>query len=330
MSLNKYDNMKVFIHSIPKVTSAIGLNNLRDPDTGKSLKKSKLTSTTRDRLVALYSGKTGGLATGLTEPWLDDNGVQKKDVSGRPLTLQDKEEERWNLEKGFLTNRPWRKGDSPKESDLTYFQKQYWKLNDGLTVLDLNNFDQAMFYYVALASKLVANSEKELRENKWPFALYYIALANESDELIYAKNKSKIEAMGLLSDRTLTDIWKKKIIYILELSSVFTSLTDEQATNILYTFIDKDDTGKNISRFTNLVKMLKKDTSRKRLNAMLLLRKAIESRVIYNKSDTYTWARSAGEIILGERYEDAIEFILSKTKESLVEELVDEIKAKLI
>lgn len=213
---------------------------------------------------------------------------------------------------------------------MTYFQKTFWKLNDGLTVLDLENFDDAMFYYVAQASKLVANSEKELKENKWPFAKYYIALANESEELVYAKNKNKITAIGLLSDKSLTDTWKRKLIYILELASVFTTISDEQATNILYSFIDSGSNSTNITKFIRLVGMLKKDTSRAQLEAMLLLRKSVEARVVYNKADTYTWTRAAGEIILGQRYEDAITFLTSKEKESLVEELKAEIDSKLI
>lgn len=53
-----------------------------------------------------------------------ENGIQKvDDRTGRKLTLQDREEQRWGLESGFLTNKAWRRGDSVKEEDMTYFQK---------------------------------------------------------------------------------------------------------------------------------------------------------------------------------------------------------------
>lgn len=86
--------MKVFIHSIPVHKSGIGLDNLRDPDTGAPLNKSKLTSNTKDRLVALYSGKTGALATGLDQPWFNAELERVKDINGIPLFLQHKEEQK--------------------------------------------------------------------------------------------------------------------------------------------------------------------------------------------------------------------------------------------
>lgn len=49
---------------------------------------------------------------------------------------------------------------------MTYFQKKNWALQDGTTVLNLDNFDDAMLYYVCLDSKMVANSEKEWRNKK--------------------------------------------------------------------------------------------------------------------------------------------------------------------
>jgi hypothetical protein len=90
-----------------------------------------------------------------------EKGKQKTDEAGNKLTLQDREEQRWNLPKGYLNNRAWRRGDSTKHDDMPYFQTASWKLNDGSTVLDLANFEDAMFYYVALDSKFIANSEAE-------------------------------------------------------------------------------------------------------------------------------------------------------------------------
>ena len=53
------------------------------------------------------------------------------------------------------------KGDSLDESKMTYFQKKYWQLVDGTTVLDLDSEDDEMFYYVCLGSQRIANSERE-------------------------------------------------------------------------------------------------------------------------------------------------------------------------
>lgn len=54
--------------------------------------------------MALYNPKYGGLGNGLSyKPWMED-GVQVEE-DGRKLTLQDREERKWGLEKGFLSNK---------------------------------------------------------------------------------------------------------------------------------------------------------------------------------------------------------------------------------
>lgn len=95
--------MKVFIHSIPRETATL-VSEFRDPTSGKKLNKTKM-GNCKDKIQALYSGKVGGLMNGLSyKPWIE-GGVQKVDDRGNKLTLQDKEEERWGLKKGYLTNR---------------------------------------------------------------------------------------------------------------------------------------------------------------------------------------------------------------------------------
>jgi hypothetical protein len=177
---------KVFIYSIPRQT-ATKVSDFTSDVSGKKLKKTKIGRAT-DGVVALYNPRYGGLANGLSyKPWKEDGKVKVDPDTGRHLTLQDKYEQRFNLDPGYLTNRPWRKGDSHSEEDLTYFQKARWVLNDGCTVLDLDNFDDLMGYHVMLDSKFVANSEKEI--SQWPKATHYIALENEAEEIKF-KRKS--------------------------------------------------------------------------------------------------------------------------------------------
>lgn len=151
--------MKIYIYSIPR-ESALGIHDWTSDVSGKKLKKTKV-GKTRDAVQALFSPRHGGLANGLSyKAWVEE-GSPKKKSDGTTLTLQHKMEKKWGLPEGFLHNRPWRKGDSIKEEDMSYFQRKSWKLNDGCTVLDLSNFDDEMFYYVALDSKFIANSERE-------------------------------------------------------------------------------------------------------------------------------------------------------------------------
>lgn len=215
---------------------------------------------------------------------------------------------------------------------MTYFQRVGWVLNDGSTVLDLNNFDDAMLYYVALDSKLVANSESEWRQGKWPKATHYVALENEAEELKYKKNQVKSSAFSKLHDKDMTPTMKKLFVHILGLSNTRSYLTDEQVHNLLFDYIDKSDfrDGSNIDKFNELFQLLQTATGREELHARLFLKKALDSRVIYEKQGSYKWNRSSGLITLGDTYSEAVDFILNPKKDTLVEELEEEMKAKTI
>jgi hypothetical protein len=187
-----------------------------------------------------------------------------------------------------------------------------------------------MFYYVALDSKYFANSEREWKAHKWPHALYYIALENESEELIYEKNNKKVKAFAKLESDLLNGVKKKELVWLLGLASSFTELKEEQVNNILYKYIDSDSiTNDNIDKFNELYTLLTHEKGKAEFNARLFLKKALDSRIVYEKSDTYTWPRSKGAIILGDKYSEAVDFILNPKKEPLVAELELEIKAKL-
>ena len=130
---------KVFIYTIPR-TSAYRIDLWVDPNSGQNLNKTKI-GNAKTGISALYSPKVGGLLNGLTYKEWTENGKPVLNNKGVALSLQHKEEQKWNLAENFLTNRPWRKGESLEDKDLTYFQGKSWKLKDGATVLDLSNFD---------------------------------------------------------------------------------------------------------------------------------------------------------------------------------------------
>lgn len=322
---------KVFIYSIPRET-ATRVDAFTDDNSGRKLKKTKI-GRCRDTIQALYNPKFGGLANGLSyKPWTE-NGEQKVDPeTGKKLTLQDKMEQKWGLEPGYLTNRPWRRGDSYRTEDMTYFQRASWKLNDGATVLDLSNFDDEMFYYVCLDSKFVANSEREWRSHQWPKATHYIALQNEAEEIKYKRNEMKSKAFAALHSSDMTPTAKKQFIHILELASTRANVTEEQVNNLLFDYIDSSSftPGNNIDKFTELYDLLTTATGREELSARHLLKKAVDARVVYEKQGAYTWNKASGPITIGERYSEAVEFLLNPKKQSLVEELEEELKAKLV
>lgn len=127
-----------------------------------ALNKTKMARCT-DKLVALPNLKVGGLANYISYNYHmnPETGTPYKDESGNDITLQTYLEKKWRKPEGYYTNRAWMKGDPLDESKMTYFQKKYWQLVDGTTVLDLDVEDDEMFYYVCLGSQKIANSEKE-------------------------------------------------------------------------------------------------------------------------------------------------------------------------
>lgn len=320
---------KVFIRSIPKET-ALKLEDWVNDSSGIRMRKTKI-GRTRDTVMALYDPRVGGLKNGLSyKPWKED-GKDVKDDKGHPLTMQDKLERKWGLPSGHLHNRPWRKGDPTAEDKLSYYQSKYWKLNDGSTVLDLDNMDDELFYHVALDSKFIANSEAEWRAHKWPKATHYIAWENEADEIKFTRTNQKSKAFAFLHDNSMTPTIKKKFIYLLGLASSNVNLTDEQVHNLLYDYIDSTAfiPGSNIEKFEELATMIKTKSGKDEFEARYLLKQAQDFRIIYEKAGTYTWVRSDGVLELGNTLNEAVEFVLNPKKQGLVEELKDAIKAKL-
>lgn len=321
---------KVFVYSIPRPTAS-GISDWVSDVTGKKLQKTKV-GDCQDSIMAFYSPKVGGLAnyisyTPSTDP---ETGKPMLDDKGHPIMLQETLEIKWGKPKGYFTNAAPHKEAHKRPEDLTYFQTESWSLNDGCTVFDLATEKGEIGYYVLLASHLVANSEREWREHKWPRAQYFIALENESDELRYKKNEIKSKAFAKLHDNDLTEIVKRKIVSLLDLASVKSNLTAEQTNNLLYDYIDKSTyvAGSNIDKFNELTGLLDTPHGREQFEARYLLKQALDNRIIYERQGTYTWVRPSGTISIGERLSEAIDFILNPKKSVEVEELIEQIKAK--
>jgi len=318
----------VFIYSIPR-KSTLGLHDNVDPNSGRPIKKNKLGNTNLE-ICALLNGRTRKLNNYIsTQPWIGDDGLVKRDSTGRELTLQDKLEIEWNLDKGYLTDEA-PNPDTFFKQDPTFFQKMHWTMEDGCTVLDLSKFNDLMCYYVCLGHKLVANSEKEWRQHKWPNAEYYIAIENEVDEIAYKANQLKLEAYTALNSEDMTPINKRKVAVLLGLLNPKAQLTELQINNMLYSYIDKADskTTSNLVKFRELYNMLIRPELRIELEAKYLLEKAIAYRIISERQGTFTWVRPKGSIELGNKPESAVQFLSDPKKKDLIEELEKEVRLK--
>lgn len=321
--------MLIYVMSIPRET-ATKVSEIISQTSGKKSNKTKMGNCS-DSLSALYSPKIGGLANGLSyKPWLE-NGVQKMDEqTNRPLTLQDQMERKWGLTPGFLTNKAWMNGDSVAVEDMTYYQKKYWRLNDGSTVLDTSNMEDELGYFMMLDSKYVANSEKEWRDHKWPDAKFYIALENEADELKASKHRLKAAAKGNIVSTEFSLTMQQKFVHILKLAPPSASLTPDAIFNLLDNYIEHTTflPGSNIEKFNTLWEELKTPLGRERIEAKHLLERATNGRIIIEKQGAYHWPRPEGQITIGENYAEALSYLLDPKKEAMVEDLEAELKLK--
>lgn len=317
--------MLVYIEPIQQKNSPYGFDKWRNRS-GVELKKNKF-GHCDTKIRALYSPKLGGYANGISyKPWIDDNGKQVTDKDGNKLTLQDKIEQEWGLPKGYLTNKPTPKAKTRKDfSELTYYETHSWILKDSTTIIDTSTLDGLLGYYVMLDSKYVANSEKEWREHKWPKAKFYISLENEMDELKYTKTSIKTKAFSRLEAEEMTPDVKLKFVGILGLAATNATISNQQAHNLLFDFIDKSGygPGSNIEQFNVLFNELGTPKGRERFEAKYLLKRAIDARVIYEKAGSYTFVRDKGNIVIGETYEEAIDFLTNPKKTALLDELVE-------
>lgn len=319
----------VYVQSIPRATATKISNWRNEGSSGRSLGKTKIGRST-DKLRALYSGRVGGLANYISyTPWKED-GKPVLDDKGKPLMLQQKYEERFNLPKGYLSNITTKRNEIPTPDKITYFQSKGWRLQDGSTVFDLSTLDGLMGYYVMLASKFVANSEKEWRSHKWPDAKWYIALHNESEEIKYNKTQRKAKAFATLLSNDMTEEARRKFCDLLGLKSSTTSLSNQQIYNLLYDYIDSSTytPGSNIEKFNDLYNKFSTKSGRNEFNMEHLLKRATDTRTIIEKQGSYTWVRPDGVLEIGSTKKDALNFLLNPKKSALVEELLDELKVK--
>jgi len=314
---------KIFIKSIPRDTAS-RIHEYKNGKMGKPMNKTKLGNFCKDGIQALYSPKIGGLKTGLYKTMTASvNGVEKE------ITLQEWAETKWGLEKDYLSNKRYEKNGSLRKEDVTYFQNKVWKLNDGTTILDLDNLDDFCFYHVCLESKYVANSEKEWKEHKWQRATHYISHENEPDEIKMRKNNRKALAYRAMTDSDFTLPWKRKIAVILEVATDRVMLSEEQVNNLMYEYIDKSenhDGPTNINKVLAKYAMLAKADTKEQLEAEYMLKSAVDWRIVIEKAGTYTWL--SHDMQIGFNKAEALDFLTDVRKQTFIDELQEEIKLK--
>lgn len=321
--------MIVFVQSIPR-PNPLGVDAWVTAN-GQKIKKNKIGPRASTFVRALYDAKVGGLANYISyTPWIE-NAEPQLDAVGRPLMLQQKLERKWNLPEGYLHNRPIQLESylNKPVDELSYFQAMRWKLSDGTTAFDLSKMDDELGYYVLLASTKVANSLQEYERKLWPKAEFYIVHTTEEEEMRYEKLYSKSKAFAAIHDSLMTDEIKRKLVDLLELASSKADLTTHQIHNLLVDHVESSANQNRLERFFNYINLLKTPDGRAKFEAMHQLKRALDTRVIYEKQDTYTWVRPNGSTLpIADRYSEAVEFFLNPKKDKEVKEILEQVEKR--
>lgn len=243
------------------------------------------------------------------------------------ISRQELLEKKHGRSPGYYNNTPYRRGDDMQK--ITYMQKFTFPLNDGSTILDTNNAEHEIAYYVFLASKKIANSKKEWLEHKWPYATHYISLQEEDEEIALKARKIKNQAIVALSSEEMTDENKDMIVKALGWAKV--SLTPKQLYNLISSKIESANTynkDNDATLFMKKADMLKTPIGREQLRANSLLNELVNERIVSGTRDTYIWITRG--IKLGDSKEEAIDFLIDPNKQSQTDQLKKELKAKIL
>jgi len=328
---------KVYIYKIPK-PSASKITEIINGKTQKRLNQTKIDGKIKEIHQAGLSRSTSKLKTGLDVEV--DNPYKGESINNPEfqfLAVQDKVllqhliEYKFNLAKGTLTNERPDTSNRKHVENPTYFHRFKFTTNDGLTVLDLNNLDDLLAYYICLNSRRFANSKAEYESGKFPDADYYLAQQDEGDQEKYTKKQIKDKAKAeIILGKVADSDTQKKFVKLLLPTIGKGRLSDIQAYNALSEAIETNERYKDgedfITKYNKLVKLLQDAPGKARFNALVLIQEGINTYTISEKAGTYTWL--AKDIVIGASKEKAIDFVLDPAKSDMVDELREQIEAK--
>jgi hypothetical protein len=325
---------QVFVYKIAR-PSASKITEIINGKNQKRLNQTKIDGKIKETFQVPLSGSTRKLATGLDKE-VDNplKGEQINNPAFQFLATQDKAllqhliEYKYNFDKGYLNSIPADINNKKHLENPSFYQTFRYKLNDGLTVLNLNNIDDLLAYYSMLEHHRFANSKKEWEAGKFPSADYYLAEMDETENEKYSKKQYKDRAKSELSLGKVADSdTQKKFVKLLLPQISKGRLTDAQAYNALSEGIDNNERYKDgeefIVKYNKLVKLLQDAPGKARFNALVLLQEGVNTYVLTDKGGTYNWV--AKDLIIGASKEKAIDWILDPNKADLVQELEEQV-----
>ena len=330
---------KVYLKPTPR-PSAVKISEFKNltandgqAERGKTINKTKILPHCMDTIQPLYNKDLGAINTGLRQtvdnPYFESTEPVSPDLrealKGPKAKLQHVLEAKHSRPFDFYTDRAPRRDD---KGPRTFFQDFKVALGDMTNILDTNNPHDELAYYVLKNSKFVAESELDWKTGKKPYALYYIADEKEEQEKTAQKARVKAKATALVvSDEMTPEMLRKFVKYIKSTDKDCKFPQGNLAGN--QPFMILNDYVKDLNGAKNMLEahaLLDSAPGRERFEAVVLLQQLLESYIVSNRQETYTW--NSTKITLGNRKEDVIKFIMNPEKAQEVHDLKKELEAK--
>lgn len=262
----------------------------------------------------------------LPSEWYDSD-IWKKPM----ITLQESFEIQHNQKRGFYTSEKPKMLGRKKGEARTFLQSFKYRLDDGITILDLEKPRDQIMLQLAKASNIIANSKQEAEFSK--IAEFFISRINEDEEEKASKNKIKRKAVALFYDLSSKHTFEQMLMIgrILEVVNS-DAVSQEKLENAIDDFINKPspDQLENIKSFIKYSEMLKDKEGIEVLEARVLLIRLVENRIINDHQETYKWHSKSGTAIgeFANTLDEAVSFLLNPNKQEYREELEAELKSK--
>jgi hypothetical protein len=300
-----------------------------------------------ERKIAELEGREDAKSAKELSKLYDEYVEFKKDVDKEVESAKSKLNKSWEYltDKQQITRQElleFKHGRSPgfytAESPLTrnnkepktYMETFTMRLNDGLTVLDLNIPEHEIFYWACQGyHKYIAPSKKSWLAHQRPFATHYMSIQEEDEELAMANKRLRNKAYAKLEEEEFNHTLKVAVIK--DLNWQRGEITDGQAYALISGKIDEADykvKDNDTTKFLETYEKAKTVEGREYLMASALLSDLVYNRVVSNVKDTYTWLSKA--LVIGHNKKDAINFILDPNKADQVKMIKGELKAKYI
>jgi len=285
----------------------------------------------------------GNLATGLLDeidnPYADEPNYRTNEweaiLSGKEKILRQYVlEYKHGHPPEFYTNRvdpnSLRKGFKEHKDDIPYMQtsQAMINLNDGVTMLDLENPKDEVIYHICLANEMIANSYEELNHS----TRFYMARAEEEGKRKASAKRETNKALAKLEDlsnkgeKVLADFCK---VIGGELGK-YRDLSESQAYNELDKFIKQK--GEKLEQFNRIYSMFNKDKAE--FHARVNLWNYTEYGIITKKGNTFEWIPPLNEDgtkmdkITWDRMSDVIEFLKTEKYQPEQELMEKQYRAK--